>query len=653
EAVMPALALLVASIAGGTIATYGFDRRSPGYARLATGCVVGLTTFAFLGFVLASILGMGPAALGAAATLTLLPASLLREREVRVAIRSDIRQARLRLVSGIQSPSRATLWTLIYGATLGIGVWLIADRTFFETADGLYIGNVNNLGDLPYHAQISASFAYGQNFPPQNPFFAGSGFSYHYLADFLAASFVTSGLSLVQSMFLVTLVLLGSLLVLIHRWVRDITRNAVAARLSPLLVVCSGGLGWMMLIDQARVGERGVIAAFAGSDARYTIGSDSLFRFGNAITTLLIPQRGLLLAAGLAVIVLGLLWHQISEPVASREQRWRASPGLARMLVAGVLTGVLPIVHAYTFAVVLGTAFLLGLFFTQWREGRWRAWGIYVVATLAIALPILAWTAHGSQTSLSGFFGIQVGWDRGSSDPIWFWFANTGAFIPLLISGFAWRGRHRLPRKLLLYTMPFLVWFVAANIFRLAPWIWDNIKILWYWWLGSVPIVALVLARAWAGRPAYKVGAVALTVVLLAAGALDLARATIGPAYREFDRDAISFAEMIKTKTPPGAVILTAPVFDTPVYLTGRPVVMGYAGWLWSNGLPYTDRDRDLRAIYAGGQDAETLLQQTGATYIVLGPQERREVAPNGAFLAQFPVIASVGEYQLLEVAKP
>src|SRR5688572_31613449 len=30
---------------------------------------------------------------------------------------------------------------------------------------------------------------------------------------------------------------------------------------------------------------------------------------------------------------------------------------------------------------------------------------------------------------------------------------------------------------------------------RLSPWIWDNIKFLFYWYVASVPIVALVLAR--------------------------------------------------------------------------------------------------------------------------------------------------------------
>ena len=55
--------LFAAAAAGGTVATYLFDPRAPGYARLATGVIVGLTMLAFGGFVAAMLLGMGPAAL--------------------------------------------------------------------------------------------------------------------------------------------------------------------------------------------------------------------------------------------------------------------------------------------------------------------------------------------------------------------------------------------------------------------------------------------------------------------------------------------------------------------------------------------------------------------------------------------------------------
>jgi len=58
-----------------------------------------------------------------------------------------------------------------------------------------------------------------------------------------------------------------------------------------------------------------------------TIEPDGLYRFGNAITTLLIPQRGLLLGMGLAVIVFTLIWRHLHEPVPAGGTRW---PGARR-----------------------------------------------------------------------------------------------------------------------------------------------------------------------------------------------------------------------------------------------------------------------------------------------------------------------------------
>jgi len=652
------LALAAVAIAGGTLATYAFDRQSPGYVRVATGTFIGMTAVAFAGFLFALAVGLNAASLALAAVVAGLPILVLRSSTIRGAAARDLRATRNGLASRLRHPTRGDAVLALYAASIAAGVWLVADRTLYEMADGLYIGNVNNLGDLPYHLQITASFAYGANFPPQNPVFSGSGFSYHYAADFLAAMFVAAGATLREGMLIVTVALGAGLLTLVHRWTRDLTGSAIAARLAPLLLVFGGGLGWLFLLEEARVGEHGLLAAFAASDARYTIQNDGILRFGNPVTTLLIPQRGLLLGMGLAVIVFTLIWHHLDEPApvprgpSGRRAALRRLVAQPRMLVAGVLTGLLPIVHIHTFAVVFGTAFLLGVLFRQWREGRWRGWAVYVVSAGLVAVPLLAWTARGSQAGLGSFFGLELGWDHGTNNPIWFWFVNTGAFIPLVVLAFAWRGdRPLLPRKLILYALPFMAWFFVPNVFRLAPWIWDNIKVLVYWWLGSVPLVALVLARLWEQRLLARVGAVALAFVLMTAGGLDVARSTVGQGYQEFDRDGIAFAAMIRERTAPGSVILTAPTYNTPVFLTGRRVFMGYAGYLWANGLPFVDRDRDLRAIYAGGPDAEDTARRYGISYIVAGPQEAREVAPNDAFLARLPLVGQVGEYRLYAMA--
>jgi hypothetical protein len=57
----------------------------------------------------------------------------------------------------------------------------------------------------------------------------------------------------------------------------------------------------------------------------------------------------------------------------------------------------------------------------------------------------------------------------------------------------------RVPRPalLLLFFLPFLLCFLISNVVKLAPWEWDNIKVLIYWFIGAIPFAAFVLARLW------------------------------------------------------------------------------------------------------------------------------------------------------------
>ncbi len=670
-----ALALLGAGVAGGTVATWLFAPRLAGYARVAWGTFIGWTLLAFGGFISASIVGMGAATLLVAAGVSLLPALALARPGVRGRIVADAEGGRRgagqvigRLAHGLVAGgiTPGDLVKTAYVAGVGLVLWFVAARTFFAEPGGLSIGNVNNLGDLPYHVSITAGFAFGDNFPPGNPVYAGSGLSYHYMSDFLAALPIVAGASLVQAWFLITVGLLLALAATLHRWARELTGSVGAARLVPLIVLGSGGLGWVTLVDQAKASGTSVVAAYLAGDARYTIGdADGLYRFGNAITTLLIPQRGLLLGFGLAVIVFTLLWRQVDTrmaaapaPAAGLAARLRpltSIPGWQRVLVAGLLTGVLPIVHIHSWAVVFGTAFLLGVVFRQWREARWRAWVVYVLAAVALSVPALLWTARGSQASFTAFLDIKPGWDSGDHNLLVFWAANAGVFIALLVVAYlADRETRLLGRKLFAYSAVFLFWFVLANVLRLAPWIWDNIKVLLFWWLGGAPVVALLLTRLWQERGAAgRAGAAVLLVIVTLSGALDIGRATLGPrTFREWDADAVAFAARIRAETPSGAVILADPTYNSPVLLAGRPVYMGYSGWLFANGLPYAQREQDVRTMYTGGAGAEDLLLRAGIGYIVVGPQERAEVKPSDQFLARFPVVVEVGAYRLLQVSQ-
>ena len=84
--------------------------------------------------------------------------------------------------------------------------------------------------------------------------------------------------------------------------------------------------------------------------------------------------------------------------------------------------------------------------------------------------------------------------------------------------------RRRSGSRLRRFYLPFLLCFMVPNVIRLAPWIWDNIKVLVYWFVASMPLVSLVLARWYRTGGWYRALAVSLALSLTAAGALDLWR---------------------------------------------------------------------------------------------------------------------------------
>ncbi|MBI3749339.1 MAG: hypothetical protein HY262_10925 [Chloroflexi bacterium] len=649
-----ALVLALLAVAGGTLASYLYDDDASLPTRVAGGVAIGFAAVSGVGFILANLAGIAAASTATVVLAAVLVVALLRPT-ARRQLAADARAAGIDLARAVRHPSARTLGPILYVGVATVLLRVVFDKVIIEHDGGLFTGFVNNLGDLPFHLGVTSSFAYGQNFPPQDPTFAGTGFVYPYLSDVLAAMFVSLGASMRDAFFLENLFLGLALIGLLYRFTLVLTADRLAAWLAPILVLFSGGLGWLLLFQDARTSEGGLISLLGRLPHDYTIGQLP-FRWGNAITTLLVTQRSLLLGLPIALIAFVLLWKllHLDRAAPGRVGPWRIA------LAAGLLTGSLPLVHAHTFIVVLGTAFLLGLLFRQWREERWRWWVVYVVAALVLGLPQIWWSTHDSVANAGTFFGLEVGWDHGETNIAWFWFVNTGLFIPLAVTAAVWQWRLAVPaRSLLLFTAAFAAWFVVPNVVKLAPWVWDNIKVLIYWYVGFVPLVALLLARMLGSGPGLRtVGASAL-VVLTLAGGLDVWRVVSGQTeYGEFDRDGIALAEAIRQDTPANALLLNAPTWNAPVFLSGRRTLLGYTGHVYSRGLPYVDREADIRRIYAGDADADQLLARYGIQYIVVSPLERdyqaaNSLTVNDSYFQQFRKIAEAGEYVLYEVARP
>ncbi|HEV7859079.1 MAG TPA: hypothetical protein VGO91_10725 [Pyrinomonadaceae bacterium] len=668
-----ALVLVLIATVGGTLATYWYDEASPLAARICAGASTGLAAFGLVGFIFASLLGLGSVALVLTALVIASPVVLLRDRGRKARVRADLLETERGGRNFFLRPTqRASIYFIFY-MTIAVLLWLAFDRVMFARADGIYTGVLNNYGDLPFHLSVITSFAHGGNFPPEDPTFMGVRFTYPFIVDFVAACLVRAGAGLREAMLMENFVLGMSFVGLLHRWGFELLRDRIAALLTPLLVVLSGGLGWVLLFVDARERAGGILDVLAQPTHSFTIIPETTWRWGNAVTSLLLPQRSFLLGLPLAIIVFMQWWASLnngeegtSEKVKVKSKKAKnkkmeaanssssplpvhflLSPSSRRMLAAGVMAGLLPLVHAHTFVVVMAMGGCLA-----WLFWNWRAWAIFFVAATLVAVPQLWWSTHGSSIKAASFFGWQTGWDRGTENIFWFWFKNTGLFIPLTVTAILWRGKEYLvPRRLLLFFLPFTLCFIIPNLVRLAPWIWDNVKVLFYWYVASAPLIALLLAYLWRQKGAARAAAVALFVSLTLAGALDVWGVVSRSAeFREFDRDGIAFAEMIKTRTEPRSLILQAPIHNHPVFLTGRRALMGYPGHIWTHGLDYVEREREIKQIYAGGPGADNLLARYGVDYVVVGPLEKLLMPVNDSFFAKYAKVGEAGEYRLYKI---
>ena len=146
--------------------------------------------------------------------------------------------------------------------------------------------------------------------------------------------------------------------------------------------------------------------------------------------------------------------------------------------------------------------------------------------------------------------------------------------------------------------------------------------------------------------------AAALFLCVTLAGALDVAAIAVrSNKYEIFQAAGISFAEMMKNETPPNAVVIHAPVHNHPVFLTGRRSLLGYPGHVWTHGLEFSQRESEIKRVYAGAPDALSTLRKYGVNYVVVGPIERNMMTVNEQFFSRFQMVGEVGGYRLYKIS--
>ena len=445
---------------------------------------------------------------------------------------------------------------------------LIWSKVLVSEAGGWYSSCSNCWGDWSAHLTYISSFAYGHNFPLELPVFSGHKFTYPFVIDLLSAGLVKLGLDLPNSLVIPGLILSVILTYLIYRLAKELAGSGRAGIFAVLLFLFNGG--W-------------------GADSRWL----------NFITSQLIPQRGILLGLSLSIIIYFLLWKKKPAP-------------------AGIIAGLLPLVHAHSYLVTLMIGGLSG----------WK----FLLPVLTLGLPQIGYV-----------YGWAVGKDFLAVDTFWLkqWL-NLWPILAFLVLGLI-----NSPKKLRRFSLPFWLVFLAANFFRFQPYDWDNTKLLIHWYLIASIGAALILVRL-------KLIGLLILPLLIFPGVREVAKLTQDSnQYQFFNNQQLAVADSVRRLIPPQAVVLTASNHNhwLPA-LTGRQIVMGYPGWLWTYGIDYLPRQADVVKMYQGNAE---LLDEYLVNYVVIGPDEKN-MWPDlneAYFEANFPLIYNESGYQIFSISTP
>jgi hypothetical protein len=192
------------------------------------------------------------------------------------------------------------------------------------------------------------------------------------------------------------------------------------------------------------------------------------------------------------------------------------------------------------------------------------------------------------------------------------------------------------------FFIPALAIFIVGYLVKLAPWEWDNIKVIVWAYFIIVPFLWTDLISQW------PIHLRALVCVALFAsgfvtlwGGLSAGRTGFGIATRS-DLDAIG--EVVK-KLPAEARYAGWPTWGHPVLLQGRKMVLGYPGHLWTQGFNFGPTNDKLQALMQGAPNWKDLAREFHARYLFWGRDEKTNYATSKKPWERESALVASGEW--------
>jgi len=535
-------------------------------------------------------------------------------------------------------PSISTNWKYLFfwGSIIGLVTLLcyLLSTHFISIENGEWYSGGYTWADLGLHMSLASSFAHATRLTLDFSLFHGTEIGYPFLVDFFTGMMVRLGTSWRLAFLLPSGVLLLGFVGLLLNFSFRLLKSIRAAWIHLAIILFSGSV-WGFVIYLEDAWQKGWKVALTQD---YSNLAGRNLNFANFLTSHLLPQRSYLMGITCFLVAMLMLLT------------WEKERKIAQAVVIGCFVGLLPLVHVYTFFIIVGVLGIFVAWITLDERGLPEGWWQALIAIVVLGGPQVVWQF--STSYHASFTHQQFGWmTPPDTSVLLFWLRNVGLAIPLVIlSPFMVR---KVPGRLIRTLMIMgIVLFLAGNVRIFQPNIWDNMKLFTYaymflmlpvaGWLASLSVISW-----WGWLPA---GLILLS--LTGTGIATVYRESAMPPYSFLDTDALALGDYMLANVPADSVILTSDEPHDPVALLGGyPIVMGYAGWIWSYGIDYGPRQEDVENMLAGNDNAGSLLQKYGVQYVVVSQSDRVNLYINdGYFLTHDQLMAQVGTWTIYKV---
>ncbi|HXX57690.1 MAG TPA: hypothetical protein VEI96_06790 [Thermodesulfovibrionales bacterium] len=500
-------------------------------------------------------------------------------------------------------PDTKFIPALVYGFILFAGLEHFLYLLYYSH-HGLRTLHPNNFGDLSLHIQYIRYIAGGAHFWPENPGFAGELLRYPIGIDIYNGLWEILGVPIDSHLFLTGFIMTVAAVSMLHRW-----------------------MGWW-----------GVGAFFLnGGLANWASLTGGMNDFQNALAwksfflSLWITQRGFLFAIPAGVYILRVMTETLlGERTLQREER----------VVCALLWASLAWFHLHTFFIL---TLSLGIFMLLYRN--WRIMIEVAMPAVAAGLVFVIFSTGG--LAKARVLHLQPGWTAGQENLLKFWLINLGPWLIFAGAGLFFVLQKRFGR-LRLIAIPACVLFVVFTVVMLAPWDWDNIKVLIWLYL----LIAWIAWKTWVTRlPSWA--ALLIGLVAFFSGAVSVVSSLPGNSSGvELYRAAELWeAKAALSELPGEAVLAVAPEPNHPAMFWGAKVAMGYTGHLWSHGIDSASRESQLERIFRGRENWFAVAKGIGVTHIYWGENERRKYGAPSPSWSGLKNISRTGAIQIYDLS--